>query len=122
MTAITLDDVRQANTLLIVTVTPESCEEALERALAQIELSPEDFTVADDRWGWRTLTVARKEGLRARSNGRAHCVALVDTSTGRLLHTVDLPFTNVCEGTEINVAAFNIDHYVGRAGSKGDEA
>lgn len=106
-----LDEVAEANQLLVCSSQPANRAAALSAALADVSLTPGDgngdFTIGNGDTSGRKLTVAEQANVEVDTSGTATHVALIDGT--RLLYVTTCTSQALVDGNTVTVPAWDIE-------------
>ncbi len=78
-------------------------------ALADTDMAPADFVLADGDTSGRKMTVAAKAGVPINVGGSATHIALLDVAASRLLYVTTCPTQGVAQGGTADVGSWAIE-------------
>ncbi len=108
-----LDAIRtECNKMVLCSQVPTTFTEAnTTYALADVAMSPTDFTIANGDVSGRKITVAAKSGVPVDVTGDPVVCALLDTVNQRLLYYVDETGSQtIYAGNTVNIPSFKIEN------------
>ncbi len=104
-----LNVIRQATRMVALAAEPANFAAANTGKLAEATLTTADFTLAPGDVSGRKITVAAKSGLSVVAAGTANHVALLDTTTSRLLYVTTCPNQALASGGVVTIAPWSIE-------------
>ncbi len=96
-----------ATTMLVCSSLPTDRASALTATLADVAVSPTDFTLAPGDVSGRKVTVTAKSGVPIDASGNGTQIALIDAT--RLLYVTTCTLKALVAGDQVNIPAFDIE-------------
>lgn len=104
-----LQAVATADRMIALADQPTGYAAAVAGRLAEVALSPGDFSMSSGAASGRRVRVAEKAGVEVLANGIATHVALVDSLDGRLLYVTTCPAQALSAGGQLSFDSWTVE-------------